>query len=249
MAAFLAAAGSAAAQYPEIALHNRTTETLKICFYNGTDPVMWFPVKCHTIESGKTVSIVHGEVEYGIRAYVPGFIDQHLYAYSKLRNIYGRISFGATQGEFTERSTPQPTPIHYILKVCNKTSPDPVYFVLAFDDGKTLYSRGWWFVEKDGCQDFPVSRMLYEEWSVPYGTFPRTHYYARTYGASAKVWEGGPGDLQNCIEITKQFNRSGPLGSIADGYVKCPDNNLTRTVRMRRLPDPKAVEQYYYLTF
>ncbi len=243
------AAGSAVGQGPQIALQNRTDKTLKICFYNGSDSVMLIPLKCYSAGSGKTITIVHGETEFGIRIYVPGFIDQHLYTYTKISNIYERISFGASKASFSKRPEVSPTPVRYILKVCNQTSKDPVYFVLSFDDGKTIYSKGWWVMDKDHCKDFPVSRILNEDWKVSYGTLPRTHYYARTYGETPLVWEGGVGDQQNCIPIAQEFKKAVLLESISAGAIACENSQFTRKVQMRRLPDPKVTEQYYYLTF
>jgi uncharacterized membrane protein len=247
----LFAPGSAAGQDSKIALYNRTTGQLKICFYGGNDSIAIIPQKCYTIASNQTLYIEQVEKEYRIRVYLPALIDQHLYSY-KLANIYEEISFGAREASFKTRPKP-PNVIAYILKVCNQTSANPVYFVLSFDDGKTLYSKGWWVVNQNQCKDFPVSRMLYDEWKVDYGTLPRTHYYARTYaaspGASHIVWAGGSSDQQNCIQTTKEFKTAVVLRSISEGSIACENNKFTNKVRMRRLPDPKVTDQYYYLTF
>jgi uncharacterized membrane protein len=252
LAILIFAAGSAAGQDSKIALFNGTTHQLVICFHMGSDPgALGRPIKCYEIASNETRYAELVEKEFSIRVYRPGSrLLEHLYTHVKLANIYEEITFGAKQASFKIRTKP-PNAVSYILKVCNQTSPDPVYFVLSFDDGKALYTRGWWNIAQNNCLEFPVSRMMNEDWKVPYGTLPRTHYYAyaRPFGAKAKIWEGGEDDLQDCIQITKAFKSAFPLGSIADGSSKCPDNNITRKVRMRRIPDPKATDQYYYLTF
>jgi uncharacterized membrane protein len=249
LAMLLLAAGSAAGQDSKIVLFNGSIHELMICFHRGSDPgALGRPIKCYEIAPNGMRFAEHVEKEFSIRVYRAAYRLEHLYTYAKLANIYEEITFGAKQASFKFRTKP---PVSYILKVCNQTSPDPVYFMLSFDDGRSLYTRGWWNIAQNNCQEFPVSRMMNEDWKVPYGTLPRTHYYAYapTVGAKAKIWEGGEDDLQGCLQITKAFKSAFPLGSIADGSIKCPDNNFTRKVRMLRIPDPKATDQYYYLTF
>ncbi len=249
--AFLATVSNVSGQEPTIAFYNDTTKDLKICQYHGTDSLMLKAVKCHLIKPAKTVTVVHQEDAIGLRTYRPGLIDVHLNKFVKLPNIYERIVFGSTGTTFRKRPSGLPSTIQYVLKVCNRTSADPVYFLLGFDDGKNLYTQGWWIVKKNECKDFPVSQMLYNWWRVPFGTLPRTHYYARTYPASSSAshveWRGGSSDQQSCITM-KEFSGSAPLQRYSDESF-CSNNQYTLRVRMRRLPDPKVTEKYYHLVF
>jgi hypothetical protein len=246
--AFLAilffAAGSAAGQDSKIALFNGSTHQLTICFHRvGSDPeALIRPIECVTLASNASRYITRVEKEFSMRVLRSSPKVVLLHNYAKVENIYEEITFSGGQPSFKIR------PEHQILKVCNQTSPDPVHFVLSFDNGKALYTKGWWKVAQNECLEFLVSRMMNENWKVPYGTRPRTHYYARTFGAKPIVWSGGEKDQQNCIYAT-EITVSESLSSLSARISACPNNETTKKVWMRRLADPKVTDRYYYLTF
>lgn len=251
---FLSAAFTTIAQNNDLEIYNGTNENKQICFYDAADkPLALIAFRCETIGGKSTIKININNVDFNVRVFKFGLVvPQELYYHTGQKNIE-KIVIGEKGAAFTKRKniTPEAASAKYVLKVCNKTSDEKIYFTLAFEFGvrKPHYSYGWWSVEKNQCLDFPVSTVLKADWNIPYGTFPSTYYYARIYGEKPLVWEGNA--WETCVNQNDAFkiqlDNNVPSAEL-DRYCAAKGANYTK-IGMRNLPEPKANEVVYYLNF
>ncbi len=135
------------------------------------------------------------------------------------------------------------------MKVCNQRFDQKIYFALAFEVNKGVYTEGWWSVRYGECKQFPVSVTLKNAIGADYGTLPRTYYYARTGAPDRLTWAGGDNDLQLCVNQNKAFHRVDYRNSNGVLNFGSCNANGEEFVAVRRLDDPKTNQAYYFLTF
>lgn len=250
----LIAANHASAQSletnPAVEIKNNSGETRKICMHKQKT-ITLFAIGCVELKNGESIYWNREGVftSFKVKIYeVRKVFDKYLYT-RDLPADTGKIIIG--QGGRFGYSRFKNISTKYVLRVCNTRFPDNVYFVLGFETNYGFWTEGWWSVAKGNCINIPVSKRLKENWNIPYGTLPRTFYYARTYyGDESFYWRGGEGDSALCINTKKTFKK---LQFRNDGTnirkpLPCTDEN-EKTVKFRRLDDPNTKQEYYYLTF
>ena len=245
--------GSATAQQmstnPPVEIKNNSGETRKICMHKPKT-VTLFAIGCVELKKGERIFWNRKGVftPFKVKIYkVRKVIDKYLYA-RDLPSDTGKIIVG-TGGRFGF-SRFQNIRAKYTLQVCNNRFDSPVFFVLGFETNYGTWTEGWWSVSKGQCRNIPVSKRLKEKHNIPYGTFPRTFYYARTFGEKPLYWKGGDGDSSLCINTKKAFNK---LQFKRDGTgmsTRLPcEAETDKLVAFRRLKDPSIKKEMYYLTF
>ena len=247
-------AGSVSAQSletnPPVEIKNNSGETRKICMHKPKR-VTLFAIGCVELKKGESIFWNRKGVftPFKVKIYkVRKVLDKYLYA-RDLPADTGKIIIG--QGGRFGFSRFKNIRKQYTLRVCNTRFPGGVYFVLGFETNYGTWTEGWWNVKKDECKNIPVSKRLKEKHNIPYGTFPRTFYYARTYyGDESLYWRGGEGDQGFCINTKKAFNK---LQFKQDGTgIKNPlpcTAESESLVKFRRLKDPSIKKEIYWLTF
>lgn len=235
---------------PPVSIKNNSGETRKICMHKPKT-ITLFAIGCVELKRGESIYWNRKGVftSFKVKIYkVRKVFDKYLYA-RDLPADTGKIIIG-TGGRFGF-SRFKNIRKKYTLRVCNTRFSGGVYFVLGFETNYGTWTEGWWSVAKDECKNIPVSKRLKEKHNLPYGTFPRTFYYARTfYGDESLYWRGGKGDNNLCINTRKAFNK---LQFKQDGTgirnpLPCTAQNES-LVRFRRLKDPSIKKEMYYLTF
>jgi len=234
-----------------VKIDNKSGEKRKICFYNDIVKVDIVATRCFTMAPGESVTWNRegNSSNFRVRIFKSQLVDKYLYS----RRLPGRttlilIGAGSRFG-FSEQEA-KAAITRYILKVCNRKYDQRVYFSLGFEANKFLVTEGWWSLAKGKCVDLPVSKMLKQNWNVDYGTLPRTFYYARIYGKDPLYWRGGESDHNLCINENRAHKTNQFVVDSAGKYkpFACAGPGL-KAVKFRRLDDPKANQQYYYLTF
>jgi len=250
--ALLGISGSVSAQdvNPPVEIKNNSGETRKICMHKP-DLISLFAIGCVELKKGEAIFWNRKGIftPFKVKIYEPRTIlDKYLYT-RDLPADTGKIIIG-TGGRFGF-SRFKNIRTKYTLRVCNTKYPDGVWFVLGFETNYGTWTEGWWSVKKGECRNIPVSKRLKEKHNIPYGTLPRTFYYARTYyGDESLYWRGGDGDDELCINTAKQFSK---LQYKQDGTsvktpLPCTAEN-EEMIRFRRLKDPSVKQEMYYLTF
>ncbi|NNE99023.1 MAG: DUF1036 domain-containing protein [Pyrinomonadaceae bacterium] len=235
---------------PRVEIKNNSRETRKICMHKPKK-ITLFAIGCVELKNGESIYWNRKGVftPFKMKIYkVRKVLDKYLYT-RDLPADTGKIIIG-TGGRFGF-SRFKNIRKKYTLRVCNTRFPDKVYFVLGFETNYGTWTEGWWSVDKGACKDIPVSKRLKEKHNIPFGTFPRTFYYARTYnGAESLYWSGGEGDQNLCINNAKRFAK---LQFKQDGTgIKTPQPCTAENeafVRFRRVKDPSVKKEMYYLTF
>jgi Protein of unknown function (DUF1036) len=197
-------AGAGIAQDTNLEIYNETNTNKRICFYDAADKVAMIAFRCETVRARSTTMTNINNVDFIIRVFEYGLHE--LYSYTEKSNIE-RIEIGPKSANFTTRKIKLPAPdttTRYILKVCNKSRPEKIDFVVAFatDWGQPHFTYGWWSVEKDKCLDFPVSTMLKADWNIPYGTKPYVYYFGRITVPQPLIWEG---TATSCMDVNNVF--------------------------------------------
>lgn len=235
---------------PAVEIKNNSGETRKICMHKPKT-VTLFAIGCVELKKGESIYWDRKGVftPFKVKIYkVRKVIDKYLYA-RDLPSDTGKILIG-TGGRFGFSRFENIRP-KYVLNVCNTRFDGGVYFVLGFETNYGTWTEGWWNVEKGKCIKIPVSKRLKEKHNIPYGTLPRTFYYARTYyGDESLYWKGGEGDNELCINTKKAFSK---LQFKQDGTgiktpLPCTAEN-EKFVKFRRLKDPSIKNEVYNLTF
>ncbi len=235
---------------PLVEIKNSSGETRKICMHKP-QTITLFAIGCVTLKNNESVYWNREGVftPFKVKVYtVQKILDKYLYT-RDLPSDTGKIIIGS--GKRFGFSRFKNIATKYVLKVCNTRYPDKVYFVLGFETNYGTWTEGWWNVEKGKCIEIPVSRRLKEKHNIPYGTLPRTFYYARTYyGKESLYWRGGEGDAGLCINTAKAFSK---LQFRQDGTSVRTPEPCTATneeiVKFRRLPDPSVKQEIYRLDF
>jgi uncharacterized membrane protein len=235
---------------PPVQIKNNSGETRKICMHKPKT-ITLFAIGCVELKKGESIYWNRKGVftPFKVKIYkTRKVLDKYLYA-RDLPADTGKIIVG-TGGRFGF-SRFKNISTKYVLKVCNTRFPGGVYFVLGFETNYGFWTEGWWNVAENKCINIPVSKRLKEKYSIPYGTLPRTYYYARTYyGDESLYWRGGEGDQNLCINTAKRFSK---LQFKLDGTgVKTPQPCTAENekfVSFRRLKDPGVKQEIYYLSF
>ena len=234
---------------PPVEIKNNSGETRKICMHKPKT-ITLFAIGCVELKNGESIYWNRKGVftPFKVKVYkVRKVLDKYLYT-RDLPADTGKIIIG-TGGRFGF-SRFKNIRKKYTLRVCNNRFEKDIYFVLGFETNYGVWTEGWWNVAKGECKNIPVSQRLKEKHNIPYGTFPRTFYYARTYGEKPLYWSGGEGDSNLCINTKKAFNK---LQFKQDGTgvrkpLPCTAENES-FVRFRRVKDPSIKKEMYYLTF
>lgn len=235
---------------PPVEIKNNSGETRKICMHKPK-AITLFAIGCVELKNGENIYWNREGVftPFKVKVYrSQKILDKYLYA-RDLPADTGKIIIG-TGGRFGF-SRFKNIATKYVLKACNTRYPDGVYLVLGFETNYGFWTEGWWKIDNGKCIDIPVSKRLREKHNIPYGTLPRTFYYARTFdGEESLYWRGGEGDTELCINAAKQFAK---LQFIQDGTgVKtrqpCTAENEV-FVKFRRAKDPTVKQEIYRLDF
>jgi hypothetical protein len=246
---FAAAVTYVSAQNTGVEIQNIAKEDRKICIYDINDQIGIIPKRCFVMKKGESVIWNREGNPYAfmVKIFKPQFLDKYLYTRRLPANTTTiLVGDGGRFGYSTDER--KPDAVKYILKVCNQQYNEDVYFTLGFETAKVLFAEGWWKVNKGKCLDFPVSQKLKQGWNVDYGIMPTIYYYARTYGNSPLYWSGD--DKMLCIDPTNTFQKNQYVGNATGELARPPCNgNGEKAIGFRSLPEHKANEQYYYLTF
>ena len=235
---------------PPVEIKNNSNETRKICMHKPKR-VTLFAIGCVELKKGEKIFWDRKGVftPFKVKVYkVRKVIDKYLYSRDMPADT-GKIIIG-TGGRFGF-SRFKNIRKQYTLRVCNNKYDPAVYFTLGFETNYGTWTEGWWNVKKGECKNIPVSKRLKENHNIPYGTFPRTFYYARTYnGAESLYWRGGEGDNSFCVNTAKKFLK---LQFKQDGTgirtpMPCEEEN-DKFIKFRRLKDPSIKKEMYNLTF
>ncbi|NNE67044.1 MAG: DUF1036 domain-containing protein [Pyrinomonadaceae bacterium] len=234
---------------PPVEIKNNSGERRKICMHKPKK-VTLFAIGCVELNSGESIYWNRKGVftPFKVKIYkVRKVIDKYLYA-RDLPADTGKIIIG-TGGRFGF-SRFKNIRSKYTLRVCNNRFEDRVYFALGYETNYGTWTEGWWNVAKGECKNIAVSKRLKEKWNIPFGTFPRTFYYARTYGENPLYWTGGDGDSKLCINTKKAFGKSQflPDGTGVKKLLPC-EAEADKLVAFRRLKDPSIKKEMFYLTF
>ncbi|QQS40422.1 MAG: DUF1036 domain-containing protein [Acidobacteriota bacterium] len=234
---------------PPVEIKNNSGETRKICMHKDKE-ITLFAIGCVELRSGENIFWNREGVftPFKVKVYESRkILDKYLYA-RDLPADTGKIIIGTGRRFGFSRFKNIRT--KYSLKVCNERFDDEVYFSLGYETNYGFWTEGWWSVKKGECKTIPVSQRLKEKKNIPYGTMPRTYYYARTYGDKPLYWTGGEGDYNLCINKNKAFNilQFKQDGSSQYDPLPCEAENLERT-KFRRVNDPVGNQSTYYLTF
>lgn len=233
---------------PPVEIKNNSGETRKICMHKQKT-ITLFAIGCVELKVGESIYWNREGIftPFKVKVYeVRKILDKYLYA----RNLpadTGKIIIG-TGGRFGF-SRFKNIAAKYTLRVCNTKYPGGVYFVLGLETNYGFWTEGWWNVANGKCVDIPVSKRLKEKHNIPYGTLPRTYYYARTYyGDESLYWRGGEGDQTLCINTAKAFSK---LQFKQDGTgirtpLPCTGQN-EKHVKFRRASDPRVKQEMYRL--
>ena len=235
---------------PPVEIKNNSGETRKICMHKD-NAITLFAIGCVELKNGENIFWNRKGVftPFKVKVYqTQKILDKYLYA-RDLPADTGKIIIG-TGGRFGF-SRFKNILTQYTLKACNSRFPDGIYMVLGFETNYGTWTEGWWKIDKGKCIDVPVSKRLKEKHNIPYGTVPRTFYYARTYtGDESLYWKGGEGDAELCINTAKAFSK---LQYKQDGTgmknpMPCTAEN-EEMIRFRRMKDPSVKQEIYRLDF
>jgi hypothetical protein len=234
---------------PPVEIKNNSGETRKICMHKPKT-ITLFAIGCVELQRGQSIYWNRKGVFTPFKAKiykVRKVLDKYLYT-RDLPADTGKIIIG-TGGRFGF-SRFKNIRTKYTLRVCNNRFDSSVYFVLGFETNYGTWTEGWWNVSKGECKNIAVSKRLKEKHNIPYGTFPRTFYYARTYGDKPLYWSGGDGDDKLCINTKNAFNKRQYKadGSGIKTLLPC-EAETDKFVTFRRLKDPSIKRETYYLTF
>jgi hypothetical protein len=239
-----------------VEINNTSGEGRRICMHrlykiNNNLVSAPVPYKCFELNAGRKViwSREGDKSSFFVKVFKSALlIDKYLYT----RLLPGGtttiiIGGGGSFGYSTDK--PKPPVTKYRLKVCNQQSDDEVYFTLGFETNAKFFTEGWWHLKKGECMDVNVSERLKRSLALEYGNMPRTYYYARTYGGIPQQWDGGTEGRPVCVDKKKAFRRLYERGK--DGnYLPSPcGGDGQEQVSFRLLGEPKADQEYYYLTF
>lgn len=235
---------------PPVEIKNNSGETRKICMHKPKT-ITLFAIGCVELKNGESIYWNREGIftEFKVKIYkVQKILDKYLYARDLpadtgkiIIGVAGRFGFSRFKNIATK----------YTLNVCNSRFPGGIYLVLGFETNSGFWTEGWWNVAEGKCINIPVSQRLKEKHNIPYGTLPRTFYYARTYyGDESLYWRGGEGDDELCINTAKAFLK---LQFKQDGTgVKTPLPCTAKSeslVKFRSLKDPAVKQETYYLKF
>lgn len=249
--ALISITGSASAQdiNPPVEIKNSSGETRKICMHKAKE-ITLFAIGCVELKNGESIFWNRKGIftPFKVKIYeLRTILDKYLYA-RDLPADTGKIIIGT--GKRFGFSRFKNIRTKYELRICNERFDDKVYFALGFETNYGFWTEGWWNLAKGKCMTIPVSKRLKEHWNIPYGTLPRTYFYARTYGDNPLYWTGGEGDHDLCINKAKAFSLTQfrQDGSAQYTPLPCSEENLER-IKFRRVKDPLEKQSMYYLTF
>ncbi len=247
-----AASGVSAHEGLTVEIKNNSGEKRKICAYKGISNIDLTAQRCFTMSPDESVlwNRQGDRSNFKVKIFESNtLVDKYLYT-RELPGDTQTILIGEGGKFGSTRQERKPAAIKYWLKVCNYQFDETVYFTIGLETNDVFMTRGWWDVAKDACVDLDISEMLKRDWKVPYGNLPKTYYYARTYGNSPLFWVGGETDQSLCINEKKAFSLSQFLKGGSGTREANPCNGTGEMkVKFRKMNDPIASEEFYYLTF
>jgi len=233
-----------------VEISNKSGEKLKICMYRTNNLLDIVPFKCLTLNAGRKViwSREGDRSNFTVKIFKPALIDK----YVRTHNLPGdttRIIMGWRDSFVYSIDKPKPLVTKYRLRVCNKQWDETVSFTLGFETNTGIFAEGWWNLAKGKCMDVDVSERLKRILGLEYGSIPRTFYFARMYGDNPQEWSGGEAGRPLCVNNKKAFRTFLERGN--DGnYLPSPCGaDGQKQVSFRLLGEPKADQEYYFLTF
>lgn len=219
-----------------VSIKNSSGEERKICFYNIDDTVGIVPKICFTMKKNEGANWQNTDGKsFMVKVFKPGIFDEYLYT-RRLPEDTDRMIVGEGGRFGFGRKEVKPAPKRYFLKACNQQWEQKVFFVLAIETSKGIWTRGWWNLAKGECLNFPISEMMKSKWGIEYGTMPKIYYYAKITGEKNLEWRGGENDYNFCINTTSVFEKK-QFETASDGKqepLACNGENDS-LVRFRKL--------------
>lgn len=207
-----------------VTFKNSSRTPVKVCLYKDVNKTYPFALKCMTLAPGAAQVWDQGKVaEYDVFAFDPGIIDvlrcsfmdltefSVVEVFDKEKNDLRCVKPSGRHTVVRPTPKPSPSPIAEILRVCNTSIDEEVFFAITFALGQTNHmTEGWRSVKKNECTNVDLS----ERWrlqGLPAQFRYKTYIYGETAGilggAVKKVWEGDDPKLAFCIndDKTRQF--------------------------------------------
>lgn len=246
-----AAQHAAAERTSYVSISNEAGEAREVCVYRADDPTTANPIECFEIYNKQAAKWYRegDRSNFRIRTFDPTSDDKILHD----RELPGGTTLILLRkdGKLVSGGDPRKKSlvVKFRLKVCNQRFNEKISFALSFESNAAFISEGWWSLEKGKCIEIPVSEQLKQSISLVYGELPRTYFYARTHGDKPQFWYwSGIGDGKSfCIDEKKSFKLSGKR-TLSGNPPQCTASDQ-KTAAFRRLADPKADEDIYYLNF
>jgi uncharacterized membrane protein len=251
LASLFVAQHAAAQGTSYVSISNEAGEAREVCVYRADDPTTADPIECFELYNKQAAKWYRqgDRSNFRIRTFDPTSDDKVLDDRELpggttliLLRKDGKLVFG---GDPRKKSLV----VKFRLKACNQRFDEKISFALSFENDAAFISEGWWSVEKGKCVEIPVSEKLKQSINLVYGELPRAYFYARTHGKNPRFWYwSGAGEGKSfCINEKKAFKISGkrnPAGTPSPCTA-----SYQKTAAFRRVADPKADEEVYYLNF
>lgn len=251
LASLFAAQHATAQTISYVSISNEAGEAREVCVYRADDHTTANPIECFQIYNKQSARWYRegDRSNFRIRTFDPTSDDKILDDRELpggttliLLRKDGKLVFG---GDPRKKSLV----VKFRLKACNQRFDEKISFALSFETDTAFISEGWWSLEKGKCVEIPVSERLKKSINLVYGEMPRTYLYARTHGEKPQFWYwSGTGDGKSfCIIEKKTFKISGRPTPAGTPPV-CAEIDQ-KIAAFRRVADPKADDDVYYVTF
>lgn len=253
---FIAIAQPFTVRAETITISNNLKETVKVCVYRSSDPVMVVALQCWTLVAGNWKNWARPEdvSSFNVIVYRPGVLDVVLCVAKNMSkgDVFVtspcKIVTSDPRPKPAPPAQPQPAPIpakNYTLRVCNQTGAT-VQFALGYYIERTNWvGEGWWLVSKDSCMNIDMSE-VWKPQGLKDGSFAQTFMYAKSGRFFQQIWEGRVQDYDPsfCINQKKAFAiRQFEIKDNKRFVVPCKGTNL-EVVYFFEIPNPKFSETY-----
>jgi hypothetical protein len=200
---------------------NKTSETVKVCFYKSSAITDVYPTSCSDIVSGDQLGLNRGGETYPlhVRVFRPGIIDTLLCTGQFVGNPLWVYIDGGCTVRVVERiqhlRSWQQQDTH--LVVCNRFAKERVRFAIgSFVElvrggaDRVLDVEGWYLVLPGECKSFSMTFRLRKvrdpSWTAGAGQPPYAFYiYGETVDA---FWGGDADDPEYCAQQEGNFHYS-----------------------------------------
>lgn len=232
---------------------NNGRKPVKVCLYSDAEKTYPFALKCMTIAPGDVKTWDQGShKQFDIFAFDPGVLDALRCAFKGVANA-GLVDIFdlKTAGCLVPRSRPvtakpMPKPIEppssttgNMMRVCNLSIDEPVFFSITFALGQTNhFTQGWWRLIKNQCLDVDLEE-LWQKQGLSTTYRYKTYIYGETAGNLGgivkKVWEGDDPKFAFCVTDEKSKPFGNKHQDVVDGVVwesDCAAAAGKRTVKM-----------------